>query len=71
MFTEKMNLHGSNPKPMSEGFTKTMKAPIDSHMTMKKRFRAAMIWISEKLPCSHPQFQIIYGADKENSSDEA
>lgn len=38
-------------------------------MKIKKRIQAVMLWVSEKLPCSHPQFQIIYGADEERKEE--
>ncbi len=38
-------------------------------MNIKNQIQAVMIWVSEKLPCNHPQFQIIYGADEENKEE--
>ena len=70
MYTEKHDFHMTNPEPVSTFSLNIMKAAQDFQMDFKNRIKAAMVWISEKLPCPRPQFQIIYGADKE-STDEA
>lgn len=69
MYSEKHDFHVTNSEPVSPFSLSTMKAVQDFQMDLKNLVRTIMIWVSEKLPCNHPQFQIIYSADKENTEE--
>jgi len=69
MYSEKHDFHVTNPKPVTSYSLSTLKVLQDFQMNFKNQIREVMIWISKKLPSSHPQFQIIYGADDQNKKE--
>jgi hypothetical protein len=70
MYSEKHSFHMNSSEQEKSLALITSETAQESSMKIKNQIRAAFIWISEKLPCTRPQFQIVFGSDGSKKKEE-